>query len=302
MPSRPTNKRASDREQTGVRLARERVQALGVATGDAHVLRTASSVLVGFPTAELVARVDLPGRSERVRNHVRVALALEERGVAAVRTVDTPQSVVADPKGVVSLWELVKFEDRPATPQELGRIARSLHDRTRGGHDPLPVFDPFDGVDDWLQRVTVLDSPRAGELTSRVSGLRERWSNRSTDPLGEVILHGDLNLDNVVVTDSGPVLLDFESSGVGPAGWDLAAQWVAVRRYGGQMSEYEQFASAYGADIRDNSSCELYVDVYEATLVVWCLAHAGISPIMASEAELRVASLLDSTDARWTLR
>ena len=290
-----------DRTRTALGLARRAVERAGHDAGDGAILRVASSVLVEFPTAALVARVDTPAQAARASDHVRIARFLEERGVPAVRSIDSPASVARDPRGVVTLWRRVTFEERSPSAEELARAARALHDSTRDGPEDLPSFDPFDGVADWLDRPVVRASKWFTELREQVDRRRTQWAERLPDASGEAVIHGDLNLDNVVITADGPVLLDLECTGIGPVSWDLVAPWVSVRRYGGPLEWYERFASAYGADVRQSASCQLFCDVYETCLAVWCLAHADLSAEMSAEAEIRLRTLLDGSTAKWSL-
>jgi aminoglycoside phosphotransferase (APT) family kinase protein len=137
-----------------------------------------------------------------------------------------------------------------------GRILRRYHDRSRSaeqeakiiswaGEHGVPVPEVFDadGPDIVMERVdgpTMLaDLARcpwrlfrhAASLARlqqqvhaapRLDGLRAPFGD------GGVLLHLDLHPDNVLMSARGPVLIDWEGAGRGPAEADLAICWVVV--------------------------------------------------------------------------
>lgn len=44
----------------------------------------------------------------------------------------------------------------------------------------------------------------------------------------EAIVHGDLHPDNVIVTERGPVVIDWPNAVLGPKGFDAAHTWLLV--------------------------------------------------------------------------
>ncbi|MEQ8842122.1 MAG: phosphotransferase [Acidimicrobiales bacterium] len=44
----------------------------------------------------------------------------------------------------------------------------------------------------------------------------------------DAILHGDLHPDNVILTERGPVVIDWPNAAIGPRGMDAATTWVLV--------------------------------------------------------------------------
>ena len=57
-----------------------------------------------------------------------------------------------------------------------------------------------------------------------------------------VLCHGDVHPGNVLQTDDGPVLIDWDLLCVGPAGWDHAPLMTWTERWGGEPGLYEAFA------------------------------------------------------------
>lgn len=48
------------------------------------------------------------------------------------------------------------------------------------------------------------------------------------DPAGSRLVHLDLHPDNVVLTDDGPVVIDWSNAAIGPAGLDAANTWLTL--------------------------------------------------------------------------
>jgi aminoglycoside phosphotransferase (APT) family kinase protein len=115
------------------------------------------------------------------------------------------------------------------------------HVRSHGYPAP-EVFDA-DGGDLVMER---LDGPTMLQaFSSRPWGLRG-WARMLADlhlrleniPLpdfalpilerGEVIVHGDLHPDNVILTDGGPVVIDWPNAMLAARGHDAAHTWVLV--------------------------------------------------------------------------
>jgi aminoglycoside phosphotransferase (APT) family kinase protein len=137
-----------------------------------------------------------------------------------------------------------------------GRILRRYHDRTRSaereakviswaGAHGVPVPEVFDatGPDIVMEKVdgpTMLaDLARRPWRLFRHAALLARLHQQvhavpALDRLrvpfgdGEALLHLDLHPDNVLLSPRGPVLIDWEGAGCGPAEADLAYCWVIV--------------------------------------------------------------------------
>jgi aminoglycoside phosphotransferase (APT) family kinase protein len=48
------------------------------------------------------------------------------------------------------------------------------------------------------------------------------------DPAGDRLVHLDLHPDNVVLTDDGPVVIDWSNAAIGPVGLDAANTWLTL--------------------------------------------------------------------------
>jgi aminoglycoside phosphotransferase (APT) family kinase protein len=137
-----------------------------------------------------------------------------------------------------------------------GRVLRRYRDRARparreaeviswaGAHGvPVPEVFDVDGPDIVMEKVDGLTmladlARRPWRLASHAATLARLHEQVHAVPAiagrrapfgaGGVLLHLDLHPDNVLMSARGPVLIDWEGAGCGPAEADLAICWVVV--------------------------------------------------------------------------
>ena len=287
-----------------VELAAAAARDVGLSSEGAAIHRCLASVHVELPAAGVMARVE-PGDALAVaQRQVEVARFLATKAVRTARLVVPDRQPLIYPDGIVTLWKSVVIVERRPAPALLGRLARRLHEASAGGiPDEIPDLDPFFPVRRSLDRLDPEMPPEGiGKLRDELDRLTGSWQETiANDPLGTVVVHGDFQQDNVVVTPHGLTLLDLEDAGRGPASWDFVPHMVGVRRYGTPQAACRSFCEAYGADPLTLDGMEFLCRVYELHLTCWAVALRHTSPEMAAEAEVRLSSFLDSTDRRWTL-
>lgn len=279
--------------------------------GAAEVVRVGAAVLVRLPGAGTMLRVEADHRVASAERQVAAARLLERADVPAARLAaldDQPRHI--GPTWVTA-WEWIDvLAGRTVEPDDLGALARRLHDRTAplladGPDVDVPTLDPFEAIDDQLDAAAGIGRSSPDDLhllRTALADCAERWAAGPADPLGTALVHGDLHAQNVLVTRDGPVLVDLELAGVGPPTYDLAAQVVARERYGGPETAYRRFATAYGFDLRDWEGASLRSRTYALWTTAWAVAHRQVSPANEAEAERRVQWWRDPTDApRWTI-
>ncbi len=126
---------------------------------------------------------------------------------------------------------------------------RAVHELPAGiVPEGYPVHSPAGFP--WWDFETMLDDTRH-EIDDRAwSALRavvdshHDWS--TFDPAETLICHGDVHPGNVMMTDHGPMLLDWDLMCRAPAGWDDAALVTWAQRWGGDPALYPAFAEGYG--------------------------------------------------------
>lgn len=275
-----------------------------LSTEGATVLRRRASVYVGLPAADALARVESADAVALAERQVVVARLLEACAVPAARLIvpDPQPMVYAD--GSVTLWRRLTILTGEPSPAVLGHLARHLHEATRGGlSTEIPALDPISITLDALGRAA--SGGQFGgieDLWDEFYQLAAAWDRiADEDPLGTALVHGDYNVNNVVLTPDGPTLIDLEDSGSGPVSWDLVPQAVAVRRFGASPASYRSFCDAYGADLMTGDGAETLCRTFELLLLSWAIANWDTSPEMEAEAALRLANFRGETDQPWTL-
>jgi aminoglycoside phosphotransferase (APT) family kinase protein len=143
-----------------------------------------------------------------------------------------------------------------------GKVLRRLRDeRTVPAHEPLvmravraagyPVPEVFEvaGGDMVMERVAGVDMVkdierrpwRARRYGAMLADLHRRLREIPVDPsvvagdrvpaaygAPEVYVHGDLHPMNVMLTDHGPIVIDWEGSRIGPCDADVAITWMLL--------------------------------------------------------------------------
>lgn len=290
--------------ETALNRAIDAGQQAGLDTDEAVVVRVRSSTHVELPRAGVLARVESPGKASLAARQVAIASVWVSRG-APVSTLVCPQlqPFIFD-NASVTLWQ--KLDGCPATePADLGRTVQTLHSATRNNSPAdLPALDYLTDIADWIDRRTdwPAEADRA-EFEQRYVRLKHWWDSEAmADPLGVLLVHGDIHRDNTIVTaDRGVVLVDLEDSGIGPASWDLVPLAVGVRRFGDSPEDFRAFITGYGSNPFLWSGFERLCEIYELSITVWAIRCAVNSPEVLEQAQVRVEGLLGRNDQTWTM-
>jgi hypothetical protein len=287
--------------QRSLELAVAAGRRAGLDVTDARVSRLRSTVQVELPCAKVVARVEPYNRVAMAYKQVQVVRFWSSQAAPIAPLVRPELQPFVFTDGAVTLW--VQLQSKGSVDlHELGQTVRALHEAFRRAPDTaLPRLDPFADIlariewpTDWLA-----DADRA-ELRRRAETLGHWWQERSADdPLGTLLVHGDLSVTNSVKTDQGALLVDLEDAGIGPASWDLAPATVGVRRFGESQAELERFFYGYGADPRGWTGYETICQIYELSVALWALRCSEMSPALAEEAMVRVAGSLGRSQRQW---
>ncbi len=286
-----------------LRLAKAAGRKAGVDVSDAKLLRVRSSVHVELPRAEIVARVEASGAERLAERQVRIAQLLADRGAPVARLVEPEFQPYLMEDGAVTLWQWL---EKVADPDfaALGQAVAALHEATRRSlPSDLPSFDPLQVVHGYLDWPSPWSgSDESEELGRRADTLALEWRSAvRDDPLGRVIVHGDLHQDNAIVTEQGLILLDLEDAGKGPASWDFAPLKVGVERFGVPPEDYRAFVAGYGSEPGAWEGLGVMCRIYELLVAAWTMRCSAGSLRMAEEASVRVATVLGRGEGRWTL-
>jgi aminoglycoside phosphotransferase (APT) family kinase protein len=285
-----------DAERAGAALA-----AAGLKASAATFVRLGTAALARVGDEAVVV-----GDAARARRAHAVGLALEAAGVAAMRPHDPPVVLSGGLDGLaVSRWGWVPTEPGAAvTPEDLGHLAAAV-----GAVDPqrCPGVPELAWLGEYRRRLDShrsagrLDAEEHAVMVSAWDDLEQRRIRAGPDQ--RRLVHGDLHDGNVVPGPDGPVLVDFELSGLGPAPAELAVQLCLERRYGQPPDRTDRVLNAAGvtntAAWRSDPGVGALADLYAWVVTVLALAVRRRSEAEAAETAVRLATWRDGEGRRW---
>ena len=221
---------------------------------------------------DLVVR--LPGAG--TERHIDRRAEAHNLRVAAASRVGPPVRFVDEGTGVL----IMTFQQdgtvpdrarlkRADTIDSLGDTLRRLHD----GPDFRGVMDPFDKIDRYLDAAGIhnpADDAAFADLWAGVVVLRRAvaFETRDLRPC-----HVDPVPENMLITQEGLALIDWEYAAMSEPLWDLA--YIAVE------AEYDdldrtRLLKAYGRGEGDKGELDIWCAVTMAVTVAWCLMQQVI--------------------------
>jgi len=277
---------------------------LGISMGEVRLLRLHSNALFVVPGPDLLIRIATnPDAFGRTRSSVKVTRLLANRDFPCVvpAEIDGQPYVVRD--RVVSFWRYVKtMPAPPPSSRELGDILRRLHAQ------PLPVgvgrfADPLESVARAVETVREGVSRNHRDwLAHRIAELRRAWAEIEF-PHALGLIHGDAHPGNLMREPSGRVILgDWDHVAAGPREWDLMQIHYMHRRFGrGSAGQLDEFADAYGWDIRPWPGLDLLVAIRELSGLSPYIRTASVKEFSREELAHRMDSLRKGDSAaRWS--
>ncbi|MEV7601649.1 aminoglycoside phosphotransferase family protein [Kitasatospora sp. NPDC089797] len=250
-----------------------------------------------LPKSGAVAKVWAPGtRFQDALLPTRIALWLLRNGIPAARPVGRDAYPVPHMGRYVSQVTFAEdLGDERPTWSQLGAVLRRLHDLEVPKHIGVPVFNPFPGL---ARRIAALPAGTLSpEQLSRVRALlaqaREAW--RTVRWPERCVTHGDVGVGNSILTGEGPALIDFERTSIGHRWRDQAAGAWRRDVFGQAAGEYDEFVTAYGADVTALDGGRIYREVLtpEFALNAWLnwAEFALAEPELQPEADRRLATI-----------
>lgn len=281
--------------------------ALPHGTGDAagaRLLALGENAVFAVDGLDLVVRIsrDLAVR-ERAEREARVADWLAREGVPAVRPdrrFATEQPLAYDGH-LVTFWQRLPPAARLVEPGDLAALLRQVHALPQPPPDlVLPRRDLLGGVERWLRLAgDAIDPADAAYLRARRDDIAAATAEL-TPWLTPGPIHGDALPRNVHIGPDGPVLVDLETFSSDLREHDLVVMALSWHRYGLGPEAYDEFATAYGWDVREWSGCAVLRGARETASCAWVAQHAPDSPAARAEFRRRVDSLRTGDPAvRW---
>ncbi len=191
----------------------------GFVARDPLVLQDTNNCVVWLRPHEVIAKVGVrPVVRDALRREVDVARYLHAAGAP----VGEPLGWFEAGRFPVSLWRRVAVTGAPVSPPDHAGTLAAVHAALRGYLEPLPSFwaatdDAGAALFDDHQMRALPDADLAmlrAEYERRVSDLRSM-------ELDVRPIHGEPHEGNVLASEHGPVVIDFEAASVGPIEWDL---------------------------------------------------------------------------------
>ena len=243
---------------------------------------------------ELVLRVSAP--SAPAESAVELANFLTGWGVRVARPRRS-DAVVAHGLSV-TCWERIVPEAAAPDWRAVGTMVRRVHDLVP---DQLPGTYPlssplafawwdFDAL--MAEVATDLDDRARDGLLAAVNR-HERWDRFAS----VVVCHGDVHPGNVITTEDGPTLIDWDLLCAAPAGWDHAPMMTWQERWGGAPGDYEAFADGYGASLRADPAAEAFAELRLVAATLMRIKAARTDPSARPEVERRLRYWRGDPDA-----
>ena len=258
------------------------------------------AIRVGHPTAPPEVAVEL---AEWL-----ASLGVVVPRPAAGGTVRQPPAVahhVADPAAhegdepgpplAATLWEWIEPLDVAVDWRSIGAMLARLHatevDRAPVGLPlPAPWRFPwwdfaalFDGLG---EHATGADA----DAFAAMRGVVDRHAGWDEPPGPFVLCHGDVHPGNVMMSDRGAVLLDWDLACVAPAGWDHGPMMRWATHWGGAATDYEDFAAGYGRSMVGDPFAEAVADLRLVAATLMRVRAADHDPAARPEAQRRLDS------------
>lgn len=217
--------------------------------GETELLRVGMNAI--FATDDVVVRVG------RATSPARCAHELAGAMIGAGVPTAAPIAGLAEDVGefAVTAWERLRPIDEPIDWVAVGRSVARIHAIRPDAlpHEyPLPTPDRFPWWDFDALVDELSDRIDAAALAGLKSAAAEgRWWLEDIGD-GAVVCHGDVHPGNVLMTDEGPRLIDFDLLCLAAPAWDHAMLTTYADRWGGDPGVYDAFADGYGRSLADD--------------------------------------------------
>lgn len=273
-------------------------------TGELRLLRAGMNALFVAGSEAVVVRVGWATAPARLAHQL--ALNLRAAGLLVPEPIP---GWTSDVGGLaVTAWRRVGEVRMAVMWEEVGAAVRRLHELPssvvpEGYPTPSPREFPWWDLRRLLADVEAELDPAARQgLAACIRRNQPLLDAVDGDP---VICHGDVHPGNVLMTSSGPMLIDWDLVCRADRAWDHAALATWHRRWGGHASDYRRFAEGYGQALDDRPLTVALGELRNVAATLLMVAAARHEPpaAAAAEAALRLRYWRGDPEApMWTPR
>ncbi|BDU04502.1 aminoglycoside phosphotransferase family protein [Nocardia cyriacigeorgica] len=291
---------------TDTRWARKTLQqacaAAGYRAADAELIKFTNNAVFALKHDPVVVRI---AGSESVRSRVNtvvnVARWLTRTETPAVELIeDQPQPMPVNGT-LVTFWHRVEATESTPSPdgRDLGAILRDFHALPAPEFN-LPHWNPLLSIRRRLNSQDVLaaaDLRFAQDLCDQL----EESLDKLTFDLPPGVIHGDPFVGNLIASQRGAVICDFDSVSIGPREWDLTPIAVGSIRFDYPINYHSQLRTEYGYDITGWPHFPVFQRLREFQLVTSVLPTLQANPALRDQWQHRFTTFRDGDHtAKWT--
>jgi aminoglycoside phosphotransferase (APT) family kinase protein len=252
----------------------------GLDPSGAELIKFTNNAVFRLRTAPVVVRIaGSTAARERAEGVVRVARWLAGHDFPAVRLLPGIEQPIRLHGQMITLWEHVPETGRRPDGADLAVVLKRLH-RLPAPPSCLPSWRPMDEVRRRLAEPEDLDAGDHAFLLGECDEVEEQLARlRFALPPG--VIHGDAFIGNLIAGPRGPVLCDFDSTGIGPREWDLTPVAVGRLRLDYPTDDHALLAGRYGVDVTEWDGFPVLRRLRELKLVT------SVLPILRSNPGVR---------------
>lgn len=247
-----------------------------------------------FRSGNAVLRVATP--SVPAERSIELADVLRRCGVPVPLALR--RDVVRHGELSVTAWPHLETSSEPIDWSAVGAVVRRVHDLTVDDLPPgLPVPSPL--TFPWWDFDTMFSDVGGALDRASVSGMRSALDRHGEwNRFGDVVIcHGDVHPGNVIMTDDGPYLIDWDLLCAAPRGWDHAPMMTWTERWGGAAGVYDALAEGYGWSAHGDAHGEAFAELRLVAATLMRVKAGIVNPAAMPEAHRRLAHWRGDDDA-----
>ena len=193
--------------------------------------------------------------------------------------------------GVIA-YEVVQETGQATDWREVGRIIRRLHTDIAPSEIPTgyPIATPthlpwwnFGAILTRLEATALVPSQQLSTLHEAAERGAE-WTN-IVETTPNVLTHGDIHPGNILMSEDGPVLIDWDLLSTASPLWDhVPLKAWSTPPWQGNPDAYTAFAAGYGAVDWESDSLDVVVEMRNLAATVMKLIASASTGIIDEEA------------------